>query len=115
MAKDPLLIPAGELRHSITILQPILTSDSTGNVITYQPFLCDIRAKIDPVRGIEMIRSGQDVSLVFIQVTIRYVPGINASMQVQAQHGLYTIESVQNVLERNRVLVLMCRALSPNQ
>lgn len=112
--KDPLVLPAGELRHSITILAPTLTTDATGNVMTYTPFLTDVRAKIDPVKGLELIRSGQDISQTFITVSIRYVPGITSQMQVQAHHGLYTIRYIENVLERNRVLKLMCLALEGN-
>ena len=113
--KDPCSLPSGDLRHSITILGPTLTTDTTGNVVTYSPFLIDVRAKIDPVSGLELIRSGQDVSLLYIVVSIRYVPGITAKMQVQAYHGLYWIRYVENVLERNRVLKLMCTAVDGNQ
>jgi SPP1 family predicted phage head-tail adaptor len=113
--KDPCSLPSGDLRHSITILGPTLTTDTTGNVITYSPFLTDVRAKIDPVSGLELIRSGQDISMLYITVSIRYVPGITAKMQVQAYHGLYWIRYVENVLERNRVLKLMCTAVDGNQ
>jgi SPP1 family predicted phage head-tail adaptor len=112
--KDPCALPAGDLRHSITILAPTLTTDSTGNVRTYSSFLTDVRAKIDPFHGVELIRSGQDISQVYITVSIRYVPGITSEMQVQAYHGLYTVRYVENVLERNRVLKLTCLGIGDN-
>jgi head-tail adaptor len=112
--KDPCALAAGDLRHSITILGPTLTTDITGNVVTYSPFLTDVRAKIDPVSGLELIRSGQDISLVYITVSIRYVEGIKAKMQVVGYHGTYWIRYIENVLEKNRVLKLLCTAVEGN-
>ena len=111
---DPTGLAAGDLCHSITILSATASSDASGNIATYTPFLTGVRAKIDPVRGVELIRSGQDVTQTFITVTIRYVPGITSQMQVQAYHGLYSIRSIENVLERNRVLKLLCLAIGNN-
>jgi len=112
---DPCALAAGDLRHSINILAPTsYTSGASGMVPVYTTAFSGVRAKLDPVRGIELIRSGQDVSQVFITVTIRYMPGITTQMQVQAYHGTYRIQSIENVLERNRVLKLMCIGVSLN-
>lgn len=106
---QPYELSAGELRHSITILAPTLITDSTGNVPSYSVFLSDVRAKIDPLHGLELIRSGQDISQVFIAVSIRYVPGITSQMQIQTDEGAnYTIRYIENVQQRNRVLKLIC-------
>jgi head-tail adaptor len=112
--KDPCALPAGDLRHSITILAPTLTTDTTGNIVTYTPFLT-VRAKIEPLGGLELIRSGQDISQTFLTVSIRYVPGIISKMQVQSYHGTHIIKYIENVLEKNRVLKLMCVAYEGNE
>jgi SPP1 family predicted phage head-tail adaptor len=112
--KDPLLLPAGALRHVVTILQSTLTTDLSGVVTTWTPFVSDIRAKIEPMRGLELLRSGQDATNNYITVTIRYVPGIQAAMRVKAHDATYLIQNIENVLERNRVLKLMCLGLGEN-
>jgi SPP1 family predicted phage head-tail adaptor len=84
-------------------------------VQTWTPLFSDVRAAIDPYRGTELIRSGQDVTQTFIIVTIRYIEGIAATMQVQAHSGTYVIQSIQNILERNRVLKLLCLGIGANQ
>jgi SPP1 family predicted phage head-tail adaptor len=112
--KNPLLIPAGDLRHVVNILEPTLSTDASGAVQTWTTFLADVRAAIDPIRGTELIRSGQDVTQTFITVTIRYVPGVTAAMRVEAHHGTYVIQSIENISERNRVLKLLCMAVAPN-
>lgn len=107
--KDPLAIEAGELRHSVTILQPSITMGTSGAQTTYTTFLSDVRAKIEAMRGTDIVKSGMQVTQTFLTVTIRYVSGITPQMQVQRHGGAtYIIQSIENVLERNRVLKLLC-------
>jgi SPP1 family predicted phage head-tail adaptor len=107
--KDPLALEAGDLRHSITILQPWITMGSSGAETSYTAFLSDVRAKIEPMRGTDIVKSGMTTTQTFLTVTIRYVSGITAQMQVQRQSGAtYIIQAIENVLERNRVLKLLC-------
>lgn len=112
MAIDP-FVPAGSLRYPITILDKSITTDVSGTTATYVPIL-STRANILPIRGTDMIRAGQNVTQTFITVIIRYRPGILAEMRVQAPHGLYEIQSVVNIGERNRRLELTCLALGNN-
>jgi head-tail adaptor len=67
------------------------------------------------MRGTDLVRSGQDTSLVFITVTIRWQPGITSAMRIQTATGTYSIQAVENVLERNRRLNLLCLALGANE
>jgi head-tail adaptor len=67
-----------------------------------------LRAKVEPVRAMEVLRSGQDVSQTYITVTLRFHALIKASMRLRTQNGTYIIQGVENVLNRDRVLKLMC-------
>lgn len=111
--KDPLVLPAGDLRHSVTLLQQSATTDEAGSVVNWVSF-ATVRAAIDPVSGMELIRSGVDVTQTYITVKIRYIPGVTAAMRVQAANGTYVIASVENVLERNRLLKLTCVGIGAN-
>jgi SPP1 family predicted phage head-tail adaptor len=107
---NPLSLPAGSLRHKITFLGKTATQDASGNSVTYQPTFTT-RAKIEPIRGTDLIRSGQDTAQLYLMITLRYRAGIDSSMRVQALHGTYIIQAVNNILEANRVLELTCIAV----
>jgi SPP1 family predicted phage head-tail adaptor len=104
----------GALRHPITILhqQPIV--DVSGASIAYVA-LTTTRASIDHLKASDLIRHGQTVAQQYLTLRLRYRPGIDTTMRVQAQNGTYDIVDVENVQERNRVLVLTCLALGTNQ
>jgi SPP1 family predicted phage head-tail adaptor len=113
--KDPLVLNAGDLRHAITILKLTTSVGLAGSETIWTPFLTNVRAKLEPIKGSELIRSGQDVSQTYITVTIRYQPGILAQMRIQANNGTYIIQAIENVLERNRVLQLTCLSVGANE
>jgi SPP1 family predicted phage head-tail adaptor len=113
--KDPCALAAGTLRHAITILQQTIIPDSvSGNVDTYTMFL-STRAIIEPIHGTDLVRSGQDATQLFITVTIRYQPGITSTMRLQTDSATYRIVAIENVLEKNRVLKILCLALGANE
>jgi head-tail adaptor len=107
-------IDPGELRNQISILQPTPSSDVSGNTVVMAPFLTAY-AKIDAVRGTDVLKSGQVTTQEFLVITMWYQPGVLADMQVQALNGLYVIQSVENLLEMDIVLKLNCLALGLNQ
>jgi len=110
--KWPSLDP-GELRHQITILAPVAATDVSGSTVALVP-LVTCYAKIDVVKGLDVIRSGQETTQLYLIVSMWWQAGIAANMQVQALNGLYLIESVENVLELDVVLKLNCLAIGKN-
>ena len=112
--KWPKLNP-GELVHRISILQPVAGSDESGATVTMQPLFANVPAKIEVVRGIDVLRSGQATTQLYVTVSIWFRTGILPNMQVQGKNGLYVIQSVENVLERGIVLKLNCLALGRNE
>ena len=79
------------------------------------PFLTGVYAKLAPVSGIDVIRSGQTTTQLLLVATIWWQPGILPDMQVQALNGRYIIQSVENLLELDIVLKLNCLALGGNE
>ena len=111
--KWPKLNP-GELVHQISILQQVDGSDESGATVTMQPLFANLPAKIEAVRGIDVLRSGQATTQLFVTVSIWFRAGILPNMQVQTATSLYLIQSVENVMERGIVLKLNCLALGRN-
>jgi SPP1 family predicted phage head-tail adaptor len=107
-------INPGELRHSCTIQQQTATTDASGATVTWSDFTTAF-AKIVPAKGRAAIQSGQTTAQVPMEITIRWQPGILANMRIIGPNGTYLIESIDNIDERNVLLVLTCIALGANQ
>jgi head-tail adaptor len=99
----------GDLRNQISILQQTQSSDAS----VMAPF-ATAYAKIDPVRGTDVLKAGQVTTQEFLVISMWYQPGILADMQVQALNGLYVIQGVEDLLEMDIVLKLNCLAIGRN-
>jgi head-tail adaptor len=108
-------IDPGEMIHQVTILQQQTAQDISGSGVQWVPFLTGVWAKIKPVRGTDVVKSGQDTTKLFLFVTIFWQPGIVPNMRVQSLNGTYVIQAIENPLERNILLVLTCLGLGANQ
>jgi len=112
-------IDIGRMRHPITIFaqgpaNPV-TYDAAGPLMSPTVFAKALAA-IEAVRGTDVIKSGQDTTQLFLTVGMWFQPGILPNMQVQSDNGsTYVIQSVENVLEMNVVLLLNCLGLGLNQ
>ena len=107
-------LDSGEMRHQITILGQVPATDISGSTVAMAP-LVTCYAKIEPVRGIDVIKSGQETTQLFLIISIWWQAGILANMQVQALNGLYVIEEIENVLEMDIVLKMNCIALGSSE
>lgn len=107
-------IDPGKMVHQITILQPQTVQGIAGAETQWVPFV-QTWAEIVPVRGIDVVKSGQDTTQLFLTVRIRWQTGIMSKMQVQSLNGKYVIQAIENPGERNVMLVLTCLGLGANQ
>ena len=112
-------IDIGRMRHAITIQQMGTSSppvyDASGPSLTASTFTTAMAA-IETVRGTDVIRSGQATTQLFLTVGMWYQPGILPNMTVLSDNGSrYVIQSVENILEMNVVLILNCLALGSNE
>lgn len=113
----PWIDPA-KLRHRITFLEPQTTSGIAGGIITWQPGAppeC-ASAEILPIRGSDVIKAGQDVSQVWLTITMRYRRSVKADRRILGRHGnRYIIQAIENPAEMDMYLVLSCLGLGPNE
>jgi len=75
-------LDSGEMRHQITILGQVPSSDVSGSTVAMAPILT-CYAKIEPVCGIEVIKSGHETTQLFLTLSIWWQAGIVANMQVR--------------------------------
>lgn len=115
---NSITVDSAAMRHSITIQAQGPTSppsyDASGPLLTWTTFTTSLAA-IETMRGTDVIRAGQDTTQLFLTVTMWWQPGILPNMRVLSDTGsTYLIQAIENILERNRVLVLNCLGLARN-
>jgi SPP1 family predicted phage head-tail adaptor len=113
MSAWPQLDP-GKAIHRIAILKQTTVTDISGTATKWVKFV-DAWAEIKPVRGTEVLKSGQDTAQLFLTVTIYWQAGIQSNMRVQSLNGTYIIQTIENPGMRNVILILNCLALGLNQ
>jgi SPP1 family predicted phage head-tail adaptor len=116
MAFDPLHIEAGTLRHSITIQAQSTVRDAAGQLnSTWSPVLTT-RAQIEGTSSLTFKFAFENNALAANTtecITIRY-PAVDVTPGMQVIWGdqTYTIQAVDDVLHRHRVLHLACVGIS---
>ncbi len=100
----------GALRHKIEIQAFIITEDELGNQTEEWAKVAEAWAAVEPVSGKEYWAAAAAQAEATIKVTMR-APGVEVgpSNRIIFDGRTLEVESVINVEERNRELVLMCR------
>jgi SPP1 family predicted phage head-tail adaptor len=115
MTRSPLSLPAGSLRHSISFEKRSTTTDSFGQPIESWNSVLTTRAAIDMATEKELYQTGLITSQVTHIITIRW-PGILVSvtpgMRIRFGSHVYTVQAVDNVSERNRVVRIFALELN---
>jgi SPP1 family predicted phage head-tail adaptor len=102
---------SGDLRHRVTVLAETVTTTAAGTDTVLSPVIC-AWAKIEPMKGTDVIRSGQNVTELPVVVSMYYDARVQPQMQLQALNGRYAIQAIRNVLELNVVMELTCLAIA---
>ena len=108
------MLDPGKMVHRVAILKQTTVTDVSGTATAWVKFV-DTWAQIDPVRGSDVLKAGQDTTQLFLTVKIRWQTGILPNMRVQSLNGTYVIQAIENPGERNVILALSCLALGLNQ
>ena len=107
----------GEFRHRITLLGPVIGSDAAGANVTYQAADPPVTAwaKIEYLRGSELIKSGVDVTQNFIKITSWFRSEFLPNMRISTPSGkLYIIQAVENVKEMGVYMIIYGLGLGAN-
>jgi hypothetical protein len=112
MPIPPYMINPGELRHQVLIQQPQYgMPDSRGGSVTPSSFstVWTARAAIYTAGGRETSLAAQIVSDVSHVVKMRWTNvTIKPGYRVLFSDRIFTVQYAENVLERNRALLLYC-------
>lgn len=74
---------AGLLRHVVKIQRPVVTQDDAGQQsTTFEDLYVGVRAQIVPLSGREFVAASQVFAEMTTRMTIRWLPGIDASCRV---------------------------------
>ena len=114
MPADPLHIDVGSLRHEVTIQAPSTTKNAYGESIATWANVLTTRAAIQSTNSAaykdQFAQNALAAQSTYV-VTMRH-PGsqvdIKTGMRLIYHGDTYVITSLDNVLERNRVLRLAC-------
>lgn len=113
---DPLVIEPGKLRHNIVIQSPSTTRDASGQPGATWSVLLTTCASIESTSSLTFKFSFQNNTLASEStdcITMRFNPSavIAPGMRVVFGDLTYLINAVNNVQERNRVLILACTGI----
>ncbi len=97
---------AGELRNSIIIQKPTETN-AYGKVTSSWATHATVWAKVMPQSGSEYWSAKQRQEKEPVIFKIRYVAGITQKMRVSFNSLIYNINSIVNVEQRNREILLI--------
>ena len=100
----------GELRHRVTVLAETAVTNAAGTDTVLSPVIT-AWAKIEPMKGTDVIRSGQNITQLPVVVSMYYDARVQPNMQLQTPNGRYAIQAIRNVLELNAVMELTCLAI----
>ena len=102
---------SGDLRHRVTVLAETVTLNAAGTDTVLSPVI-SAWAKIEPMKGTDIIRSGQNITQLPVIVSMYYDASVQPKMRIQTLNGLYAIQAIRNVLELNAVMELTCLAIA---
>jgi SPP1 family predicted phage head-tail adaptor len=110
MSIDPTILAAGALRHAIAIQAPSSTRDTAGQLGATWTTVLATRAAIESTASLTFKFSFQNSTLAANAtdcITIRY-PSVTIAPGMQVVFGdqVYTIQDVDDVKRRHRVLVM---------
>src|SRR5581483_1972343 len=117
-AEAMLDINPGELRHLITIQSPSASAGSFGASITPSAWssVRSTMAAIYTAGGRETSQASQLVSEVSHVCKVRWTADmLKAGYQVVFGARIFTLLYIENVMERNRVLLLYCKEVDGAQ
>ena len=107
-------INIGALRHSITIQAQAPKSPPefgvAGEVTAWTDF-ATATAAIQAIRGLDAIRGGMAITQLYMTIALWWIPGVEPNMRVKFNDSMFVIQSVDNILMMDTVLVLNCVAL----
>ncbi len=94
----------GSMRHRITILNAAKVSNENGFEETQLVEVMTVWASIKNLHGKEYFEAARIQKESMVKFVIRYVIGIDETMQIRFRDRLFNIESIDNIRYENRFI-----------
>lgn len=101
---------AADLRHRISIRRRSTAEDTLGQEVRSWVEIASVRAKVENLKGNELLIANAERAENIYRVTIRYIPNIVEKMQIIYDSMPLDITNVSDVTGRKRELEIMCKA-----
>ena len=102
-----MVIQAGKLRHSIVIQKNTPSTDSFGEQDPSWSTFATVFADIKPLTSREFWDAKQVNAENTLKFIIRYLSGLDSKMRISWDSRLFNIESIINVNERKKKIVIL--------
>ena len=100
---------AGEIRHRITLQQPVETRSAFGEVVISYSDVATVWAAIDWRSGRRYEAAAQLNSEIEGVVRIRYYSGVKPYWRISFDDRTFIILSITNTKEQNAEMILYCK------
>ncbi len=103
----------GEMRTTVTMQQRQMVQDVGGHLSPQWTTVATVKAKWVNAHGAEAVQAAALGHEQAATVTVRFLPGMDATWSLLMDGQRYAIVSVDNVLDRDQLLELKVRRWSP--
>jgi len=102
-------VTIGEMRHRITIQRIAITTNENGYEVESPEVVKAVWAKVTNLHGKEFFAAKAVQSENTVKFTIRYMSGLDQSMQILFQEKIYNITSIDNIKYRNKYIEIQAK------
>jgi len=106
------MIPAGKLRHRVTLQSKGTTRDTYGGETITWVDLATVWADCSPLSGREYLAARVEVAETIIKIRIRWRADVSTTTRAVWDGRTYDIEAALDTGGRHEELVLMCKAVA---
>jgi SPP1 family predicted phage head-tail adaptor len=104
----------GELRHRITIQGIDITINENGYEIETPVVVKTVWAKVSNLHGREFFEAKAVQAENTVKFTIRYMSGLDQTMQIVFQGKVYNINAIDNIKYRNEYMEIQAKEVDSN-
>jgi len=99
----------GELRHRITIQRIDITINENGYEIETPVVVKTVWAKVSSLHGSEFFAAKAVQAENTLKFTIRYISGLDQTMQILFQEKIYNITTIDNIKYENKYIEIQAK------
>ncbi|WP_026673617.1 phage head closure protein [Alkalihalobacterium bogoriense] len=104
----------GRLRHRITLQKLRIATNSNGFEVENWEEFKTVWAAVSNLQGREYFAAAAIQAENMVKFTIRYLSGVDTSIQILFRDKVYNISSIDNIQYKNRYMEIKAQEVSAN-